>query len=56
METNFGPARKLLRGSTRPSRPRPRRCAATWSSSPADYLADNVLRQDYYLLTRAVKV
>jgi SAM-dependent methyltransferase len=55
METNFGPARKLLEGLDASEPDRAAALRRDLEQLAAEFLEDNVLRQDY-LLTRAVKV
>ena len=55
METNFGPARKLLEGLDKSEPVKANALRRDLEQLAAEYFEDNALRQDF-LLTRAVKV
>ncbi len=55
METNFGPARKLLEGLDKSDAAKAAALRRELEQLAAEYFDDNTLRQDY-LLSRAVKV
>jgi len=55
METNFGPAQKLIQGLDKSDPAKANALRRELEQLAAEYFADNVLRQDY-LLTRAVKI
>jgi hypothetical protein len=55
METNFGPAKKLLEGLDKADPAKANALRRELEQLAAEYFENNTLRQDY-LLTRAVKV
>jgi SAM-dependent methyltransferase len=55
METNFGPAKKLIEGLDKSDPAKANALRRELEQLAAEYFENNVLRQDY-LLTRAVKV
>jgi SAM-dependent methyltransferase len=55
METNFGPAKKLIEGLDKSDPAKAKALRGELEQLAAEYFQDNALRQDY-LLTRAVKL